>query len=458
MTVERIIHNVNIISDEDEFFGGVAIHKGIIVAIGKNEALPEAQEVTDGKHLTLLPGGIDPHVHIRYPGSAHRETFESGTRAAAAGGTTTIIEHPISTPPQYSADILNKRIGSLAGQAYVDVAFLGAAGSDKLEDIEKIGLAGILGYKTFLHAAPEGREEEFVGLTCKDNYELFSVMERVAQTGLPMAAHGEDNDLVAGMIRRLRNEGKTTPINHAHSRPPIVEILAMERLIRLGKLLNTPLYLVHLSSPEAVEIACEARNSGQKIWIESCPQYLYCTEEELNKHGAYAKCNPALRDAQSVEKMWELLQNGSIDCIGSDHAPYTVEEKERYQEDIFKAPAGFPGLETRIPLLLDAVHKGRISMRRAVDLMSTNPAKAFGIYPQKGAIRIGADADFILVDPDKPHIVDSKKMETMASGIAKVFDGMSLFGTVKSTILRGKTVYHSGKITGTAGYGQWIHR
>lgn len=458
MTVERVIHNVHVVAEEGDFFGGVAIHEGVIVAMGRGDGLPEGREVTDGKGLTLLPGGVDPHVHIRYPGSPHRETFESGTRAAAAGGTTTIIEHPISTPPQYSVDILQKRVDALAGQAYVDVAFLGAAGGDKLEDIEEIGRAGILGYKTFLHAAPEGREEEFAGLTSRDNFELLSVMERVAKTGLPMAAHGEDNDLVAGMIRQLRSEGKTAPINHVHSRPPLVEVMAVERLIRLGKLLNAPLYLVHISTPEAVEIACKARNAGQKIWIESCPQYFYCTEEEMNKHGAYAKCNPALRDAQSVEKMWELLQNGSIDCIGSDHAPYTVEEKERNPDDIFKAPAGFPGLETRIPLLLDAVHKGKISLRRAVNLMSTNPAKAFGIYPKKGAIRIGGDADFILIDREKPHTVDSGKMETMSAGIAKVFDGMRLFGSIESSILRGKTIYDAGKITGAAGFGQWVRK
>ncbi len=453
---DLIVKNVNIVTENEVFHGAVAIHKGKIVALISDANHLDAEEIIDGEGHYLIPGGIDPHVHIRYPGSAHRETFLTGTRAAAAGGTTTIIEHPISTPPQYSLQILNERVKSMEGQAIVDVAFLGAAGGEKIEHIQHVSEAGIVGYKTFLHQAPEGREREFEGLTSKNNFELFSVMEEIAKTKLLMAAHGEDNELVSGFISKLRSEGKTHPKAHCESRPAVVEVLAVEKLITLARETGTRLYLVHISTPEAVQIAEAARRKGQEIYIETCPHYLYLTDEALDKYGAYAKCNPALRDESRVRKMWEYVIDGTIDTIGSDHAPYTVEEKERKKEDIFVSPAGFPGLETRLPLMLTAVKNGRISMQRAVQLLSVNPAKIFDLYPRKGVILPGSDADLVLVDLKTEFKLRAAEMFTMGKEVAKVFEGQRVFGKVKKTFLRGQLVFDDGEIVGQASCGQWV--
>lgn len=420
--------------------------------------LPEAAETVDGMGLHLLPGGVDPHVHIRYPGGAHRETFVTGTRAAAAGGVTTIVEHPISTPPQYNPEILKNRTDAVLEGASVDVAFLGAAGGGHVDQIGALAEAGVFGYKTFLHAAPEGREKEFEGLTSRDNCELLDVVRAAAKTGLRITAHGEDNDLVAGGIARLRREGKTRPIDHANSRPPIVEVLAVDRLIRLAELENAPLYLVHISTPAAVEAALAARKRGLDVVIETCPQYLYLSDRDLIKHGAYAKCNPALRDQSLLDDMWRYVADGSIDTVGSDHAPYTVEEKERCPEDVFVAPAGFPGLETRLGLMLKGVADGKISLRRAVDLIATNPAKAYGLYPRKGAIRLGGDADFVLVDLGRKRMVRAAEMETMSRDVAKVFEGWRLPGVVDSVWLRGVRIVRDGRVVSNGREGRPIKR
>lgn len=453
---DLLIKNAEILTESYLIHGWVAVQNGKISSIGTGNEYPDALSTIDAGGLTLLPGGVDPHVHIRYPGGAHRETFLSGTESAAAGGTTTIIEHPISSPPQYSPETLMPRIVAAEKQSIVDVAFLGAAGGKHLDEISRIAKAGVWGYKTFLHAAPEGRENEFVGLTSETNYELLKVMEAVKKTGLPMAAHGEDNDLVAGAIDDLRKQGRVSPIDHAASRPALTEALAVDRLIRIAETINCKLYLVHISTPEAIEAAKAARARGLEVWIETCPQYLYLTEETLIEYGAYAKCNPALRDVARVNKMWEYIADGTIDTIGSDHAPYTVEEKEKNSDDIFMAPAGFPGLETRMGLMLRAVSEGKISLRRAIDLISLNPAKAYGLYPQKGAVRIGADADFVLCDPSAEWIVTAKKMKTMAKDIAKVFEGWKLNGVIHKTILRGNVIFEDGQITAKPGSGKCL--
>lgn len=454
--MDLVIKGAQVVTENGIFTGGVAVKDGKIVAIGRDESLPSGKTEIDAAGQYLLPGGVDPHVHIRYPGGAHRETFITGSMAAAAGGVTTIIEHPISSPPQYSTETLMKRVEAVQEQAVVDVAFLGAAGGNRLEFIQEIGGAGIVGYKSFLHAAPEGRAKEFDGLTMESNYELYRGFEEIKKTGLPMTAHAEDNDLIVGFTKEFRARGATSGIDHAKARPTLSEVMSVERLIRLAKETGVPLYLVHISTPEAVAVAKAARDEGLNLHIETCPHYLYLTEESLVKYGAYAKCNPPLRTYEQTQKMWEYVMDGTIDTVGSDHAPYTVEEKEKNKEDIFVAPAGFPGIETRLPLILTAVKDGKISLERAVDLISTKPSKIFGLYPRKGAITVGADADLVLVNLTDEYELQHADMVTQAKDVGVVYDGQKVYGKVRKTFVRGEVVYDEGKITVNPGYGQWV--
>lgn len=458
MNAEKVIYNVNIVLEDRVQFGYVTIKEGKIADVGKGSYSPKGnEEMIDGHSQFLIPGGVDPHVHIRYPGGKLRETFYTGTAAAAKGGVTTIIEHPISTPPQHNKESLQRRIDAVEKESVVDVVFYGAAGGECIPDIGPLSECGICAYKTFLHQAPEGRDQEFVGLTSKDNFQLYEVMKEVAKTGLLMAAHGEDNDMVQGAIGKLRAEGKTYPAAHCESRPPIVEVLAVERLITIARETGARLYLVHISTPEAVKKALEAKREGMEIYIETCPHYLYMNSECLNKYGTYVKCNPALREQTLVDELWKYVEAGDIDCIGSDHSPYLVEEKEKKKEDIFVAPSGFPGIETRLGYMMKAVAERKISLNRAVDLISTNPAKIFGLYPKKGAIRIGADADLVLLDPYKEYIAQADEMFTMAKDVCHFMDGVKLYGLIKSTYVRGEEVYDGTQIKVREGYGKWIN-
>lgn len=450
------IKNVTIVNDNEEFRGSVAVKDGKTAALFAEGMETEAVQVIDGGGKYLLPGGVDSHVHIRYPGGAHRENFYTGTMAAAAGGTTTIIEHPISTPPQYSPEILENRVKAFEEQGVVDCAFLGAAGGNHLEEITRLGASGIVGFKTFLHEAPEGREKEFDGLCCSNNFELREALTEVAKTGLLAAAHTEDNDLVSGGIKKLRAEGRTFPRAHAMSRPPVAEVLAVQRLMTIAKDVGARVYLVHISTPQAVEVALQARASGQEVYIETCPHYLFMDETLLDRYGTYVKCNPALRSPELVKEMWKYIEDGTIDVVGSDHAPYTAEEKERRKEDIFVAPAGFPGIETRVPFLMKAVKDGKISLQRAVGLMAGNPARIFELK-QKGRVAAGYDADYILTDPYREYALDADRMLTQAKDICHFMDGVVVSGKPEWVLLRGQVIVKEGHVIAEKGNGHWIH-
>jgi len=432
----------------------IGVKDGIIAAISKDEL--DAEEVINAEGKLVLPGTVDPHVHIRAPGHDERETFESGTKDAASGGVTTVIEMPISTPPPHSPELVQRRMDIASRDAVVDIAFFGAAGTDCMEDIIPCAKAGIVAFKTFLHEAPAGRKEEFIGLTAPNTGDLYELMKQVAQTGVMVAFHAENNDMITKNIAMLKIEGKTSPMYHGRSRPPIVEIEGVAKILLFAEKLGTKVEIVHISTPEVVELVNRARSKGVSVVAETCPHYLLLNENIMETLGAFAKCNPPLRTEEERLKMWNFVRNGSIDIIGSDHAPYTKEEKERGGEDIFASPAGFPGLSTRLPLLFTAVKEEKIGLKRMIELICENPARLFGLYPKKGTIAVGSDADFVIFDPDKKGTIRKEEMFTKCRDSALVYDGWEVYGKPEKTIVRGKTVFDNGEITVSRGYGQVI--
>lgn len=427
--------------------------------------LPEADKVIDAKGKYVIPGGIDTHVHFRDPGHSERGTFYTESQAAVAGGTTTILEHPISVPPQYNKEILdNRKKVAEERQGVVDYAFFGAAGGQFPEEITEIAKEGIVAYKTFLHEAPEGRDEEFVGLTMANDYEILVGMREVAKTGLPLGSHAENNDIIQGLIKQYRSEGKVGPEYHCLSRPPISEYSTVQKMILFAKETGCVLDLVHISTPEAMQMAKEAKAQGQKIFLETCPHYLFLNEEELVKHGPYAKCNPPLRSKEIVEKLWDYVIDGTVDFIGSDHGPFLVEEKERGYEDIFVAPAGLIGIDVRLPLMLNEVSQGNrgLTLERVVQLCCENPAKDFNIFPQKGTIQPGSDADLVIFNLDETTIVDKENNYSAAREISRVYEGWELKCKLNYTIIRGKVVMKDGIVDPiadkTKGWGKLVLR
>jgi len=432
----------------------IGVKDGIITAISKEKL--EADEVIDAEGKMVLPGTVDPHVHIRAPGHDERETFESGSKDAALGGVTTIIEMPISVPPPHSPEIVERRIDVAEKEVVVDIAFFGAAGTDCLDDIIPCAESGIVAFKTFLHEAPPGRKEEFIGLTAPNTGDQYELMEKVAQTGVMIGFHAENNDMINKNVARLRSEGKISPIYHGRSRPPVVEIETASKILLFAEKTGAKIEMCHISTPEVVELVNEAKCKGVYAIAETCPHYLFLNENALNKVGVFAKCNPPLRSEEEQQGMWKMVNNGSIDIIGSDHAPYTKEEKERGSEDIFVPPAGFPGLSTRLPLLFTAVKEGKMELERMVELICENPARVFGLYPKKGTIALGSDADFVIFDPDKKGIISKDKMFTKCRDSALVYDGWGVYGKPEKTIVRGNVIFDNGEITVSPGYGEII--
>ena len=452
--LDLVIKSDKIFTDGRLIDGYIGIKNGIIVAISKEKL--EANEVIDAEGKMVLPGTVDPHVHIRAPGHDERETFESGSKDAALGGVTTIIEMPISSPPPYSPEIVENRMTIADKEVVVDIAFFGAAGTDQLRDIIPCSKSGIVAFKTFLHEAPPGREKEFIGLTAPKTGDQYELMEEIAKTGVILGVHAENNDMINKNIARLRSEDKISPIYHGRSRPPVVEIETTSKILLFAEKTGAKVEICHITTPEVVELVNEAKCKGVYAIAETCPHYLFLNENALNKVGVFAKCNPPLRSEEERQGMWGMVNDGSIDIIGSDHAPYTKEEKERGSEDIFTPPAGFPGLSTRLPLLFTAVKEGKMELDRMVELICENPARVFGLYPKKGTIALGSDADFVIFDPDKKDVISKDKMFTKCRDSALVYDGWEVYGKPEKTIVRGKVVFDDGKITVSPGYGEIV--
>ncbi len=455
MVVDLLIRGGVVVDSEKEYRADVAIKDGRIVGIA--DGIPvQADRVVDASNRYVIPGLVDSHVHIRYPGNPDREDFATGTRAAAAGGVTTIIEHPISVPAVSSAEILKARREACAPGAYVDYAFLGAAGEDNLEDIPELARSGVVGFKTFLHAAPPGREREFEGLTATTDGGLYEVMKTVASTDLPEIIHAESDSIVNYYIERMKAEGRGDIFAHLDSRPVISEIVSAAGALEMARDAGTRLIVAHISGGSVAEYLADARLRGYEVTVETCPHYLFLSRDDVEPLGPFAKINPPIRPQSEVEGLWEAIGDGTIDFVGSDHGPFLVSEKEAGWEDMWTCPAGAVGLETTLPLFLDAVNAGRLTLSEMVWLLSEGAAREFGLWPRKGCLAPGADADVLVVNMDRDDKIDRETMFTKAADAARLYDGRSVVGTLELTVVRGEVVYDDGNIVGTEGFGRMV--
>ncbi|MGH9195649.1 MAG: dihydroorotase, partial [Acidimicrobiia bacterium] len=368
----------------------IAIRNESIADILPPDSAPPARQVIDAEGLHVLPGLIDTHVHVRDPARPDRETFETGTSAAAAGGITTICEMPTSDPPVNTARRLRERAARLEPKALVDFCLYAGAGIENLNEIDKMAAAGAIAFKTWLHSPAPGREAEFKGLSCPSMESLPEVMRAVANTGKVHALHCEHDDVLAEAYETAKNSSAAPGLKYASTRPIAAEDAAVRQALDIAEQIGGRIQVVHTSSPSAVRQIVEARKNGLNATIETCPHYLRFTEETLGEYGPFAKCNPPLRSARTVEELWKHVSNGDIDVIGTDHCPYLPEELEAGNEDIFTSPPGLPGLETMLPILLTAVAEQRLTLPQLVTLTSTRAAEIFGLT-KKGRIEAGAD-------------------------------------------------------------------
>lgn len=432
----------------------LGIREGRVAGVYERGEAPEARQTIQADGLLVLPGIIDAHFHCRAPGFPEREDFDTGTQAAAAGGTTTVLEMPIAYPGVHTAAILNERRGLAEQTAHVDVALYGGGGASE-RDILEMADAGAIAFKFFLHAPPAGREYEFAGLTAVDSPSAFRALQRIKATGRPAVVHCEDNDLIQTLTAELQAAGDLGPSAHERSRPGFVEVTAVSQLLSLNEAVGARVHFPHISTVRATELIADARQRGQWVSIETCPHYFLVDPALIEQLGPYAKINPPIRSAADQAGLWSAIRDRRVDVIASDHAPYTLADKEVGWQDIFKSTSGYPGIETMGPLLYDQALNGALSMSRAVELLSARPADIFDL-PHKGTLEPGADADLVLFDPSATWTIDPEQLFTRSKATARLFAGRTLRGRILATYVRGQAAYADGRIANAPGSGRFV--
>jgi allantoinase len=459
MKYQLLIKNARYFASGTFFDGDIWVEEGKIAAItapGLCEAT--AERVIDATGLHVLPGVIDSHVHFRDPGRPDREDFYTGSLAAAAGGVTTFCEMPLAIPPPNDLPNLENRIKLGEQRSIVDFALFGAAGFGNTGQFQKLLDAGVIAFKTFLHPAPVGREGEFDGLTVNDDGQLFLMLEEAAKTDGRFFFHCENAKLIAALENRLHQQGREGYEFHYISRSEVAEVQSVETIIRFAKATGCKVGIVHISVPEACEVVRQAKRDGVDIVAETCFHYLVYTHRDIEKFGPYAKCNPPLRSEADVARLWDYLLDGTITMIGSDHAPFIESEKEiGVNEGIWRAYSGLPSIEMLLPVMLSQVSAGRLSLTQLAALLSENTARLFHMFPRKGCINIGADADFAIVDMQREYTVSIDDMYSKSRAINKLFDQTPIKGKPVYTVVRGRVLMEDGRVhTDNRGFGQYI--
>lgn len=456
MHVDTLIRNADVVLESGVARLDLGMRAGRIAALLTDSTGITADDTIDATGKLLLPGAIDIHFHCRAPAYPQRGDFATETRAAAAGGVTTVFEMPISKPCCATGEIFAMRKALAQRDAYVNFGLYGAPGLLDRAEIASMVEQGAIAFKIFMTSAPKGRDDEFEGLCLPEVPELYQALQLVAETGLVCAVHAENNQLLEWHTGQLVAAGRNDVPAHGESRPPHVEALAIATLLTLNESIGANLHIAHLSAAEPLAVLRRFKATGATASAETCPHYLFFTEDDLARVGPYAKINPPLRQAADQAALWQALEDGDIIAITTDHSPFTVEEKERARSDIWATPPGAPGVEE---LLLGVMHEalsGRISVKKAVDLVATNGAKRFGVYPERGHIGIGAAADLVIYDPHEETTISSDMLFSQARDCDKLYAGMTFKGAVKRSIVNGKTVFLDGEIVGAAGGGQFV--
>jgi allantoinase len=443
LVIDLVIKGGKVVTPYGVVDVSVGIDEGRIVSITRDIRTPAADRILDAKGQLVLPGVIDMHVHFRDPGFPEREDFETGTRAAAAGGVTTVADMPNTVPSVTSVEALEEKVGIVGRKALIDFALIGGAGALSRETLRSLANEGVAGFKTFLIS-------RFEELAATDG-QMLDNFAAIAETGRPCLVHAENEDIVARWQEKARALGRLDPPAHAEFRPAIAEVEATFRTILLAAETSAHLHVCHMTAKGAVDALYWAKNKGIQVTGETSPNYLFLAANAMEKLGPFAKIDPPLRGPKDQASLWRALRDGTIDAVASDHAPYEREEKEKGWTDIFKAPSGGVGVETMLPLMLDSINKGLIGLERLVEICSTNPAKILGLHPRKGVILVGADADMVLVDMDRKFTIRGEDLHSKQKTTA--FEGFQGIGLPQTVIVRGVTVVEDEEITGKPGYG-----
>lgn len=453
-----LIKGGRIVTAGDDYVGDIFIEGEIISLIGRSLDV-RADKVIDASGKYVMPGAVDPHTHMEMPfgGTVSCDDFTSGTVSAAFGGTTSLVDFCMQTPGQSLPDALATWHEKIERKKpVIDVGFHLAVtdltDGGNLEDLARMPDEGVTSYKLFM---------AYKGAIMVDDETLFKTMQVAAETGALVMVHAENGDAIDVLVKEALAEGKTEPKWHAATRPPLTEGEATNRAIQLARVAGAPLYVVHVSCKESIEPIARARAGDWQAWGETCPQYLFLDETDLdqpNFEGAKYVFTPPPRLKENQEHLWHALSTGVLSVVSTDHCPFNWEgQKTLGKDDFSKIPNGGPGIENRLHMLHHfGVREGRISINRLVELVSTNPAKFFGMYPKKGAIAVGSDADIVVFDPEKQHTISAR---THHSNIDyNLFEGTEVVGAPDTVLVRGKVIVENDELVGSPGDGRFIRR
>jgi len=451
-----LIKNGRIITAEQDYTADIFIENEKITLIGEN-LTNEADTVLDAKGKYVIPGGIDVHTHLDMPfgGTTSCDDFETGTKAAAFGGTTCIIDFAIQPKGSSMREALNIWREKATGKATIDYGFhmiITDLPDSRLDEMDEMVKEGITSFKLFL---------AYPNVLMVDDETIYKAMRRSAKLGALICIHAENGQVIDLLVKESIAKGDTAPKFHASTRPAIAEGEATNRAIELSKMADSPVYIVHLTSNDALEKVAAAREKGLPTFAETCPQYLFLSVDDMDRpgfEGAKFVFSPPLREKWHQEKLWAGLKQNILQVVSTDHCPFNFKgQKDLGIDDFSKIPNGGPCIENRLQLLYEGgVNEGRISINRWVEIVSTAPAKIFGMYPRKGTIAVGSDADIVIWDPNKEHTisVNSHHMHVDYS----MFEGKQVKGNAETVLSRGEIIVQNNKFTGSAGRGNFVKR
>lgn len=442
------VKNARVVGESGVLEVGVYVKDGLVAALSA-EDLP-ARERLDAQGRLLFPGAVDPHVHFNDPGMTEGEDFYTGSCAAVAGGITTVFEMPLTNPlTEDEPSFLLKKLEA-SKKSVADFGLYLALTPDNSAQILKLMALQPIGFKAFMSYSPE--------IPMVKDGELLAGMRAIAAANSRVAVHCENNEIITHLTNQIKSSGRNDPRAYAESRPPYSEWEAVQRAVTLAKIAGVQLHVVHSSTPEGARFVAEARAEGYPISVETAQHFLFLDVEDFQRIGPFAQCNPPLRGPENADRLWQAMRTGEIDCVATDHAPYTIEEKLRGKDSVWTTPAGLNHIQTANQLLIGEGIRRGIPLTRLAELFAAAPARLFNIYPQKGTIRVGSDADMFLFDPEQEWTVDAE--ETFYKQKWTPFHGVKVTGRVKRTWLRGTTVYEDGaprgSITVKPGFGRFI--
>lgn len=457
--IDTLIAGGRVVTEAAVIDADVAIDGGRIVGlVARGGDRPSARHTIDAGGLTVMPGGVDLHTHFTGSNDRPAEEVEAGTLGAAIGGITTVLEMPHSGPPATTLDGFRWKKELMEGAARVDFALWAGLDGTNRDALPALDDAGAIAFKAFLCSGDaSGRATDPTGLPRLDDHHLVDAMRTLRGFDGLIGVHAENHDMLIGAARDLKARGRRDMRAHAEAQPELAEIEAVSRLALFAAETGARTHVVHVSSARAAARILQARGAGARITFETCSHYLLLDEDDLVRIGPEARCGPPLRPRATVEALWDVVARGDADALASDHCPYRPERKAAGRASVWDAGMGLTGIETTIPLFLaEAVGRRGMSLVDAARLVATGPARIAGLYPRKGVVAVGSDADLALCDLSRPWTVRGADFKGL--GRWSAFDGTTCGATVIRTLVRGRTVQDGGAAGVEPGYGAMLRR